>query len=136
LLGAAETGNPDRDEGLSDCFGGNVRQRECLRPTCVSVDGSETVLEAGGVRQQPDQVDMHGRETCRREVETPERGLHMPRYLGQLAGCTSACPCAAAFTHSRPHNPLGRQIDSGVGPGVAKAVGGVKELASERHGYK
>jgi len=60
LLGAVETGNPDRDEGLSD---GNVRQRESLRPTCVSVDGCETVPKTGRNRQRPDQVDMHMRET-------------------------------------------------------------------------
>jgi len=60
----------------------------------------------------------------------------MPRYLGQLAGCTSACPCAAVFTHSRPHKPLGHRLDGGVGPGVAKAVEVVKDLASERRGYE
>ena len=63
LLGAAETSNSDSDEGLSDCFGGDVRKRERLRPTCVSVDGGETVPEAGRDRQRPDQVDMHMRET-------------------------------------------------------------------------
>ena len=36
---------------------------------------SDTLPEAGGERQQPDQVDMHMSEKCRREVETPERGL-------------------------------------------------------------
>jgi len=136
LLGAAETGNPDRDEGLSDCFGGNVSQRESLKPTCVSVDGCETVPEAGRNRQRPDQVEMHKRETRRREVETPERGIHMPRYLGQLARCKRACPCAAVFTHSRPHKPLGHQLDGGFGSGVAKALEGVKNVASEMHGYK
>jgi len=63
LLGTAETSNPDGDEGLSNCFGGDVRQRECLRPTGVSVDGSETVPETKRDRQRPHQVDMHMRET-------------------------------------------------------------------------
>jgi len=101
----------------------------------LSVDGSETVPEAGRDRQRPDQVDMHMRETCRREIETPKRGLHLPRYLGPLVGCTRARPCRAVFTHSRPHRPLGHQLDGGVGPGVVKAVEGVKDLASERRGY-
>ena len=69
---------------------------------------------------------MHMRGTCRREVETPERGLHVPRYQGTLAGCTRECPCVAIFPHSQPH-----QFDSGVGSGVAEAVEGVKNLASE-----
>jgi len=60
----------------------------------------------------------------------------MPRYLGQLARCTRACPCATVFTHSRQQKPLGHQPDGGFGPGVAKAVEGVKILASERHGYR
>ena len=128
LQGAAETSNPDRDEGLSDRFGCDGRKRECLRPTYVSVDGGETVPEAGRDRQWPDQVDMHMRKTGRREVETPERGLHMPRYLGPLAGCTCACPSAAVFTHSRPHKPLRHQLDGGVGLGVAKTMEGVKDL--------
>jgi len=97
LLGAAETSNPEKDEGLSNCISGNVRQRGCLRSTCVSVDGSETVPEAGGDRQRPDQVDVHMRETCRREVEIPERGFHMPRYHGKLTFCTSVCPSAAVL---------------------------------------
>ena len=136
LLGTAETSNPDGDEGFSDCFGGDVRQRECLKPTGVSVDGSETVPEARRDRQRPDHVDTHMRETCRREVQTPERGLHVSRYLGSLAGCTRACPCAAVFPHSQPHKPLEHQLDGGVGPGVAKAVEGVKELAFERCGFR
>jgi len=107
-----------------------------LRPTGVSVDGSETVPETRRNRQRPEQVDMHMWETCRREVETPERGLHVPRYLGLLAGCTRACPWAAVFPHSRPHKPLGQQLDGGVGPGVAKVVEGVKDLASEKCGYE
>jgi hypothetical protein len=57
-------------------------------------------------------------------------------YLGQLAGCTLVCPRAAVFTHSQPHKPLGHQLDSGVGPGVAKAMEGVKDLAYEGLGYK
>jgi len=60
----------------------------------------------------------------------------MPRYLGPLAGCTRACPCVAVFTHSWPQKPLGHQLDGGVGLGAAKAVEGVKDLASERRGYK
>ena len=60
----------------------------------------------------------------------------MPRDLRSLAGCTRACPCAAVFFHSRPHEPLGQQFDGGVGPGVAKAVKGVKNLAFERRGYE
>jgi len=43
---------------------------------------------------------------------------------------------ASAFTPFRPHKPLGHQFDSGVGPGVAKAVESVKKLASEWHCYK
>ena len=76
------------------------------------------------------------RETCRREVETPERGLHAPRYLGSLAGCTLTCPCVAVFPHFRPHKPLGHQLDSGVGSCVAEAVEGVKNLASVGCGYE
>jgi len=53
--------NPDADEGFSNCFGGDVRQRECLRPTGVSVDGSETVLVARRDRQRPHQVNVHER---------------------------------------------------------------------------
>jgi len=30
LLRTAKMSNPDRDEGFSNCFGGGVRQRECL----------------------------------------------------------------------------------------------------------
>jgi hypothetical protein len=133
LLGTTKTRNPDRDEGFSDCFGGDVRQRDCLRPTGVSVDGSETVPEAR--RDRPDQVDMHMRETCQREGETPEGGLHMSRHLGPLGGCAHACPCAAVFPHSRPHKLLGHQLD-GVGPVMAKAMEDVKYLASERRGYE
>jgi hypothetical protein len=136
LLGTTETRNPDRDEGFSYGFGGDFRQRECLRPTGVSVDGSETVPEARRDRQRPDQVDMHMTESCRREGETPEGVLHMSRYLGSLAGCARACPCSADFPHTRPHKPLGHQLDGGVGPGMTKAVEGVKYLASERRGYE
>ena len=60
----------------------------------------------------------------------------MPRYLGSLAGCTHACPCAAVFPHSRPHKPLGHKLDGGVDSGVAEAVEGVKNLASEGCGYE
>ena len=76
LMGTAETSNPDGDEGLRDCFGGDLRERKCLRPTGVPVYGSETVPEARRDRQCRDQVDTHIRKTCRREVETPERGLY------------------------------------------------------------
>jgi len=79
---------------------------------------------------------MYMRDTCRREVEIPERGLHVPRYLGSLAGHTRACPCAAVFPHSRPHKPLGHQLDGGVVSGVAEAVEGVKNLASGGCGYE
>jgi hypothetical protein len=68
---------------------------------------------------------MHVGETCRREVETPEWGLHVPRDLRSLSGCKRACPFAAVFSHSRPHEPLGHQFDDGVGPGVAKAMKGI-----------
>jgi len=61
LLGETETSNPDGDKGFSDCFGGDVRQRDCLRSTCISIDGSETVPEARRNRQRPDQIDMHMR---------------------------------------------------------------------------
>jgi len=137
-MGTAKMSNPDRDEGFSDCFGGDIRQRECIRPMGISVDGSETVPEARGDRQWPEQVSMHMRQTCRQEVETPERGLHVPHYLGSLAGCTHTCtctcPCLAVFPHSRPHKLMGHQLDSGVGSWVAAAVEGVKDLASERCG--
>ena len=53
LLGAAETRNPNGDEGFSDCFGGDVRERECLRSTGVPVDGSEAVPEDRTHKQQP-----------------------------------------------------------------------------------
>ena len=117
------------NEGFCDCVVGDVKERDCLRPTGVSVDGGETVPEARRHRQRPYQVNMHMRETCRREVETPERGLHVPRYIGSLAGCTCTCPCAAVFPHSRPHKPLGHQLDSGAGSGVAEAMGGVDHMA-------
>ena len=107
-------------------------ERECLRPTGVSVDGSETVPEARRDRQRPHQVNMHVRGMCRQEVETPERGLYVLRYLGSLAVCTHV----AVFPHSRPHKPLGHQLDSGIGPRVAMAVDDVKDLASERCGYE
>jgi hypothetical protein len=58
LLRTVETSNPRGDESLSDCFGGDMRQKECLRPKGVSVDGSETVPETSRDRQRPDQVDM------------------------------------------------------------------------------
>jgi hypothetical protein len=64
LLGTAETSNPDRDEGLRYCFGGDFREKECLRP-CVPVDGSEKIPEARRDRQWADQVDTHMRKTCR-----------------------------------------------------------------------
>jgi hypothetical protein len=101
----------------------------------VSVDGSEAVPEARRHLQRSYQVNMHMRETCRREVETPERGFHVPRYLGSLAGSTSTCPYAAVFPRSRPHKTLGHQLDGGVGPGVVGAVEDVKNLLSERCGY-
>jgi plasmid stabilization system protein ParE len=45
-------GQPKRstqtDEGFSDCFGGDVRERECLRPTGVSIDCGEAVPEDTG----------------------------------------------------------------------------------------
>ena len=82
----------------------------------------------------PDQVDMHERRADGRS-ELPRGVFTCHVYLGQLAGCTCTCPCTAVFTHSRPHKPLGYQLD-GIGPGVAKAVEGVKDLASERRGYK
>jgi len=113
-----------------------VKERECLRPTDVSVDGGETVPENRRHGQRPYQVNMHLRETCRREVETPERGLHVPRYLGLLAGCTRTCPCAVVLPYSRSHKSLGNQLDSGVGSVVAEAVEGVKNLASEGCGYE
>jgi len=59
LLWTAESSNPDGDEGFSDCFGDDVRQRECLRPTGVSVDGNEAVPVDRRDRPQPEQVDMH-----------------------------------------------------------------------------
>jgi hypothetical protein len=121
LLGTAETSNPDGDEGLRDCFCGDLREWVCLRPAGVSVDGSETVPETRKDRQGPDQVDMHMRETCRREVETPERGLYVPPYLGTLVECTRACPFPAVFSQSRPHKTLGHQRDIGVDLVVAKA---------------
>jgi hypothetical protein len=64
LLETAETSNPGGDEGFSDCCGGDFRQRECLRPTGVSVDDSEAVPEARRPRQRPYQVNMHMTETC------------------------------------------------------------------------
>jgi len=79
---------------------------------------------------------MHVRETCRREVETPEWDLHVPRDLRPLTACTRACPCATVFSHSRPHEQLGHQFDGGVDPAVAKAVKDVKNVASERRGYE
>ena len=99
--------------------------------TGVSVDGGETVPEARRHRQRPYQVNMHMRQTCRREVETPERGLHVPRYLGTFGGCTRECPCAAIFSHSQPH-----QLDSGVDSGVAEVAEDVKNLAFEGCGYE
>jgi hypothetical protein len=40
-------------------------------PTGVSVDGKDSTRSQKR-RQRPNQVDMHMRETCRREGETPE----------------------------------------------------------------
>jgi hypothetical protein len=40
------------------------------------------------------------------------------------------------FPHYRPQKPLEHQLDGDVGPGVAKAVKNVKDLASERSGYE
>ena len=100
------------------------------------VDGSETAPEAKRDRKRPDQVDMHMRKTCQREDETLKRGLYVPGYLGKTVGCTRACPCSEIFTHSRPHKPLGHQLDGGVGLGVARAVEGVKDLTTERCGYE
>ena len=97
LLGTAEKSNPDGDEDLRDCFGGDLRERECLRSTGVPLEGSETVPEARRERQWADQVDTHMRKTCRREFETLERGLYVARYLGKLAGWTRACPCGQSF---------------------------------------
>ena len=79
---------------------------------------------------------MHVGETCRREVETPEWGLHVLRDLRSLAGCTRACPCAAVFPHSQTHEPLGHQFDGGVGPVVVRAVKSVKNVTSGRRGYE
>jgi hypothetical protein len=56
----------------------------------------------------------------------------MSRYLGSLAGRARA----AVFPHSRPHKPLGHQLDGGVVPGVAKVLEGVKDLTTERCGYE
>jgi hypothetical protein len=95
LLGTAETSNPDGDVGFSDCFGGDVRRWECLRPMGVSVDGSGTVLEARRNMQRPHQVDMHTRETCRREVVTPERSV----------ACTYNCACAICVWQFVPIPP-------------------------------
>jgi hypothetical protein len=58
----------------------------------------------------------------------------VPRHLGGLAGCTRVCLCEASISHSWPHKRFGHQIDIGFDPWVAKAVEGVKELASERRG--
>jgi len=134
LLGATETSNADGDKGFGDCFGGDVKERDCLRPTYISIDGFETVPEARRNRQLSDQVDRHVGETCRREVETPEWDLHVPRDLRSLAECTGACLCAAVFLHTRPHEPLRHQFEGIVGPGVDKALKGFKILASERRG--
>jgi hypothetical protein len=60
----------------------------------------------------------------------------VPPYLGSLAGRKVACPCAAVLAHSRLHKTPGHQLDSGVGPGMAKALEGVKDLASEMCGYE
>jgi len=64
LLENVETRNPDGDEGFRDCFGGNLREMDCLRPKDESVDDSETVPEPKRDRQRPDQVDIHMRKTC------------------------------------------------------------------------
>ena len=76
------------------------------------------------------------RKTCRREVETLDRGLYVPRYLGNLAGCTRACLCETIFPHSRSHEPLAQQLDGGFGPGVAKTVEGITDLTIERYSYE
>jgi hypothetical protein len=117
--------------------GGSRRAPEdCLGPKDESVDDSETEPEAKRDRQRPDQVDMHMRKTCRREVEIPKRGLYVPRYLGTLAACTTMCPCVAIFPHSQPHKPLRHHLAGGVGLGLSNAVEGVKDLASETSGYE
>jgi len=66
LLGTAETSNPDGDEGFRDCFGGDVRRRECLRPTGVLI----------AVRQnwKPEETGSGpSRSTCTREKRVDGR---------------------------------------------------------------
>jgi hypothetical protein len=135
LLGTADKSNPDRDKGLGDFFGSDLRE-ECLGPKGKSIDGSETIPEVRRNRQRPDQVNMHMQKTCRQVVKISKRGLCVPLYPETLAGCKRACPCAASFLHYRPQKPLGHHLDGGFGPGVAKAVENVKDLASERSGYE
>jgi len=74
LLGTAETSNPDGDEGFSHCFGVDVRRRECLRPTGVSVGGSEIMLEARRERQRSLQVDMQREKRVDGRLKLP-RGV-------------------------------------------------------------
>jgi len=50
----------------------------------------------------------------------------MPRYIGQLARCRRACPCAAVCTHSRPYKSLAHPLDGDFDPRVFKAVEGSK----------
>jgi hypothetical protein len=50
LLVTAETSNPDGDEDLRDCLGTALplRERECLGPSGLPVDGSETIQTSSG----------------------------------------------------------------------------------------
>ena len=57
----------------------------------------------------------------------------LPWKVGRVFTCLSM---RGNFTHSRPHKPLGQELDSGVGPRMAKAVEGVKDLTTERCGYE
>jgi hypothetical protein len=81
-------------------------------------------------------VGRPGRYACRRGVETLDRGLYVPRYLGNLAGFTRACLCETIFPHSLSHEPLAHQLDGGIGPGVANAVEGIKDLTIEMCVYE
>jgi hypothetical protein len=70
------------------------------------------------------------------KFEATEKGPHVPRYLGTLAGCTCACPRTAIIPQSRPHKPLGHQLEVNVGPGVATALEVVTDLVSQRSCYE
>ena len=132
LLWTAETSNPDGDEGFSDFFGGDVS----LRPTGVSVEAVKQYRKPEETGSGP------SRSICTCEKRADGR-LKLPR--GAFT-CRVTVDCWQGV-HARVHaqqsfptpghtKPLDTNLTVAFGPGVAKVVEGVKDLASERCGYE